>query len=157
MDKKGIIEKINKFLQEHPNFKEECEIVYLLAEIRKILEFEKKSNKKTSYKSLSFYCNWALHIHLKERSRSAKYISDEFNKSMGVIYLAELKKDMRSHDDFFKLEDLRLELKDFFKDKDRNLPQDMLNENKKWKQFKKLFLKIIAECHIKLSKNFKSL
>jgi len=36
-------EKLRIFLQNHPQFfNEECEIIYLLAEIRKIIEDEKK-------------------------------------------------------------------------------------------------------------------
>jgi len=146
MDQKVIIEKIEKFLQNHQNFKEECEVVYLLAEIRKILD--------SSYKALGFYCNWVLHIQLTEQS--AKYISDKFNNNMGVEYLAELKKGMESHDDFFKLEDLKSELKSFFTDEKHQLPQNMF-EDEKWERFKRYFLKIIAECHIKLFDNFKSL
>lgn len=145
---KNIIKKIAKFLQKYPNFKEECQVVYLFTEIRKILKF-----KDDSYGMLGFYCNWVLHIKLTQKS--ARYISDIFNKDMNVEYLADLKKGMRLHYDFFKLEDLRLELKDFFTK--NKLPQDILNENNKWRQFKEHFLKIIAECPIDLFKNFKSL
>ncbi len=150
MNERVIIEKIRKFLQKHPNFKEECEVVYLLAEIRKILEF-----RKDPYGTLDFYCNWVLHIQLTKKS--AKYISDIFNNNMSVNYLAELKKGIRLHDDFFKLEDLRSELKNFFTDKKYNLSQNILNENKKWMRFKECFLKIIAECPISLFDNFKNL
>jgi len=152
MNEKVVVEKIRKFLQKHSNFKEECEALYLSAEIRKIIESSEQN--KEDYKALYFYCCWALHIHLTRGS--AKYISDKFNKDMDVKCLAELKEGMKLHYDFFKLEDLKSELKQFFINHD-NLPQNILNENKKWKLFKEFFLKIIAECSVKLLGNFKSL
>ena len=55
----NIIKKLKKFLQNHSRFKEECEVVYLMAEIRKILDF-----KRGSYRILRFYSNWVLHNKL---------------------------------------------------------------------------------------------
>src|ERR1035437_3864238 len=102
MNEKVVIEKIRKFLQKHSNLKEECEVLYLLAEIRKIIKNSKQN--EAAYKVLYYYCCWALHIHLTQGS--AKYISNKFNKNMDVKCLAELKEGMKLHYDFFKLEDL---------------------------------------------------
>ncbi len=34
-NKNKIVKKLQKFLKNHPEFKEECDVVYLMAEIRK--------------------------------------------------------------------------------------------------------------------------
>jgi hypothetical protein len=58
MGQKEIVEKLNTFLDKHMPFTEECHVVYLLVETRKILD--KKDNKK--YPIVRFYCNWSVHI-----------------------------------------------------------------------------------------------
>lgn len=151
MNKKIVIRKIIEFLEKHLNFKEECEVVYILTEIRKLIEESKENRKK--YKALYFYCCWAMHIRLTQSS--AKYISDIFNKNINTKCMEDLKRGMKMHNNFFKLEDFKIELMRFFEE--NNLRQTILIEDKKWKHFKKLFQNVIAECPIKLFGNFKSL
>ena len=59
-----IISKLNTFLKKHHSFEEECYVVYLMVEIRKILEKEEKEEKKkidALYPLVKFYCDWILH------------------------------------------------------------------------------------------------
>ena len=129
-----IIKKLKKFLQNHLKFKDESEVVYLMAEIRKILDF-----KRGSYKILRFYCNWVLHNKLDESSKdlSKKFESNiDFTKSE-----KEIAREMNSkHADFLKLNDFKNELKDFFEN--YNLPLDLINQ-KNWVVFIKLLLNIV--------------
>jgi len=43
MDKSKNIENLEEFLKNHKTFKEKCEVIYLMVEIRKILEYGGKS------------------------------------------------------------------------------------------------------------------
>lgn len=140
MDKKIFQKKLQKFLQSHPIFREECEVIYLMVEIRKILEYGGKS-----YKTLRFYCNWVLHKELSQE-KTTKLLSDIFEPNI------DLKKSGRENArniksigrDFFMLETFRKELVVFFKD--YNLPMDLLKKN--WWTFGKLVLGIIKDCPV---------
>lgn len=55
----AIIGKLSRYLFELPA--SECVVVYVLAEIRKLLE---RDGKQGSFGRLSFFCNWALHASL---------------------------------------------------------------------------------------------
>lgn len=140
MDKEIIIEKLRKFLQNHSKFEEECEAIYLMVEIRKILDYKEKS-----YKTLRFYCNWVLHKELSQE-KTTKLLSDIFEPNV------DLKKDGRENarniksigKDFFMLKTFRKELGEFFKD--HELPMDLLRKN--WWTFGKLLLEIIKDCPV---------
>lgn len=140
MDKSTIIKKLREFLQNHPQFNEECEVVYLMVEIRKILEYG-----GNFYKTLRFYCNWVLHKELSQE-KTTKLLSDIFEPNV------DLKKSGRKNArniksigrDFFMLKTFRKELGDFFKD--HNLPMDLLEKN--WWTFGKLLLEIIKDCPV---------
>jgi len=135
-----IVEKLRKFLLNHPTLKEECEVVYLMVEIRKILD-----HGSNSYKTLRFYCNWVLHKELSQE-KTTKLLSDIFEtnidfKEGGRENARKIKSVGRN---FFKLDKFKKELKEFFKD--NHLPMDLLNKN--WWTFGKLLLEIIKECPI---------
>ncbi|MHB8754939.1 MAG: hypothetical protein ACYC92_08295 [Candidatus Acidiferrales bacterium] len=55
----AIIEKITPYLGKAPN--SECEVGYVLAEIRKLLE---RDRRQGSFGRLNFFCDWALHARL---------------------------------------------------------------------------------------------
>jgi hypothetical protein len=59
--KPDIIEKIRSELQTLP-VKDEKTVLYVLAEIRKILEHDELL--RATLPTLQFYCNWALHVRL---------------------------------------------------------------------------------------------
>lgn len=156
MDKNDIIEKLRNFLRKHPTFKEECEVVYLMVEIRKILENWKntkyRSTAGNSYEMLYFYCNWIVHEKLSKQS--ADFVIKKFNQCIDENKnLEEIKRGMKANKNFFMLNDLQCDLKNFFGD--CSLPQDILNESWKWRRFRKLLLEIISESVIDLSKSKK--
>lgn len=152
MNKKIIIENLQKFLQNHPKLEKECEIVYLIAEIRKIIE-----NNKNSYETLWFYCNWTLHSKLNYQSM-AKVLSKKFNKIINFNKnKKEIQKDLiHGQKDFFMLKDLNFELNKFFKNlKKLELFTDFLKGNK-WNIFCKSFLENVMECQIDFESKIKS-
>lgn len=140
MDKSKNIENLKEFLINYKTFKEKCEVIYLMVEIRKFLEYGGKS-----YKTLRFYCNWVLHTELSQE-KTTKLLSDIFEpnvdlKKSGHENAHNIKSIGR---DFFMLEKFRKELREFFKD--HNLPMDLLEKN--WWTFGKLLLEIIKDCPV---------
>jgi len=61
MGRLDIIEKLNRFLGEHNPLSEECHVVYLMVEIRKILDHERDTGHKNEYPLLRFYSDWIVH------------------------------------------------------------------------------------------------
>ena len=54
MAREEILEKLQKELNRE--IRDECQVIYILSRIRKILEI---SDERSKYKMLNFYCNWA--------------------------------------------------------------------------------------------------
>ncbi len=77
-------------------------MVYILSRIRKILEAESKE-VKSRYKKLKFYCDWSLHIEIKNTDS----ISDE---------LINLSDDILSSHNFFAYKSFHKEIKKFLKE-----------------------------------------
>jgi len=145
MNKQIVIDNLKKFLNKHIFLTEECEAVYFLVEIRKLIEDDKKN-----YGTLYFYCCWVIHSRLFY-DKTADFLFAKFDSYIDL----QKKKSEIQHDllngqkDFFKLRDLNTELKTFL-NKNR-LPINFLNGNA-WYEFCQLFLDNIMECGIDISK-----
>ena len=137
-----ILEKLNKELKR--DITEECQVVYILSRIRKMLEMK---NQKDKYKLLNFYCNWSLHVNLKYK-KTAQIISDMFDRDIDCSESAnDIAHRMKFNQAaFFKLNDFKNDLKKFFEDNDLSL--SLLNKNKQWIKFVKLLLEIIEDCPV---------
>lgn len=144
MNEQAIVDKLNIFLNEHLIFSEECEVIYFLVEIRKLIE-----NDKKNYGTLYFYCCWVIHSRLFY-DRTANFLSTKFDSYIDLQKKkSEIQNDLiNGQKDFFKLRDLNTELKTFL-NKNR-LPINFLNGNA-WYKFCQLFLGNITECGIDIS------
>lgn len=80
--KEKIIEKLKKFLSERSQIKEECEVVYLLVELRKLLDKEREENSSNDYSMVRFYADWAVHTNKEYITPSMKKIMDNIEKSI---------------------------------------------------------------------------
>jgi hypothetical protein len=98
-----IIRKLNEFLTSRIPFKEECEAVYLMVEIRKLLDRE---HPRDCFAKVRFYCDWMVHTS-KDRNQTAikdimEKLNDCLNNSnpypqediMSFFSLVELRKEM---------------------------------------------------------------
>ena len=98
MGREAILEKLNKELSKE--IQEECQVIYILSRIRKYLE---QNNKKSKYKVLNFYCNWALHSKMERTEPVAGILRDfitangEGFKNFGP-FLEELNKFLKAYD-----------------------------------------------------------
>jgi len=86
--KPQIIEKLNKFLENHTPFKEECQAVYLMVELRKLLDREKEDRKNTNEKYfplIRFYCDWTVHTSKKYKTEAISGVMNKINEEPNDI------------------------------------------------------------------------
>lgn len=142
MNKKIVIDKLIIFLNQHPIFDEECEVIYLMVQIRKILDFK---NSKYSYDTLRFYCNWVLHIEL-DNKKTTELLSNMLdsivdNTKSGHDNAHNI---VASYSNYFKLNTLKKECELFIME--YSLPWNLSNNI--WWKFARLLLGIIEGCHV---------
>lgn len=139
MSASEIINKLRDFLQARPLLTEECQIVYLMVEIRKVLDHEKSGSK---YPLLKFYSDWTVHT---EKDR----ISPEIKQMMEVMYkTAEadianpaLRKAGSPIMQFAYMEGLGQEMKSFLEN--HGVDSSLAQNEMRWIEFIKLLVKIL--------------
>src|ERR1035437_9548009 len=130
--------------------KRQSEALYLMAEIRKIIDHEQEVDEH-AFEILEFFCDWALHITISRRSSADKIRL--FLRAFDMREGMELAEWYRT--EFFQnimhLEVLRRELERFFHE--HNLPCDIVHDFRMWSGFIYLYTAIVAEVPLKYSKN----
>ena len=76
MAKNSIVDKISDFLHSHPTLTEECQAVYVMVELRKILDHDKKTGIK-EFDILRFYCDWTVHTEKDRISPDMKIVIED--------------------------------------------------------------------------------
>lgn len=139
MGKLEINQKLKDFLIMQP-FSRECESLYLMVEIRKILDH---AYDRKNYTLLRFYCDWTLHT---DKRQNLEYISPIIEK----IY-NEIKFHIENHPfrpkelplkNFEYMEELKKEMKQFLTKEE--LQTDLCDNNLFWVEFVKLLVSILA-------------
>ena len=142
MARDQIIEKLDGFIAEHTPISEECHAVYLMVEIRKILDHEKCED----FPLLRFYCNWTVHTD--------KYIQAEMKALMEEMYF-DIKEQIASPalakrdsapNRFAYMENLKTEMKAFLEERGINLS---IVEGNNWIEFIGLLVKVLEDQPIK--------
>lgn len=135
-----IVEKLDTFLNNHAPFTEECHTVYLLVEIRKILDHD----KNMKYPLLRFYADWSVHTEKDKITKEmeaimndiyqdvAKRITDPYHLERGKVKIV----------DFVYMEDLQAETEKFLQE--YGLPTMLINKAN-WLEFVKLSVKVLAD------------
>lgn len=143
---KDIVDKIDLLLKGNMPLKEEANVVYLLVEIRKLLEIGNKRN----YNLLKFYCDWCLHIR-KDRN------TDIIKSQIEGIY-KEIKEEDRIKElgcgvlsrkyslNFSSMDDLKKEIEQFFVE--YNISVELIN-NDNWPIFVNTLVTVLADQEIK--------
>jgi hypothetical protein len=149
MEQINILKKLNNELNR--DITDECQVVYILSLIRKMLEMKKQKEK---YELLNFYCNWSLHSNLDQKT---KIISEMFDDHINNLEDANVIANRMKFNqvDFFKLHDLRDDLKKFTTEYDLSL--GLLEKNNQWIEFVKLLLDVIEDCPIVCIKSSKKI
>jgi hypothetical protein len=122
-----IIEKLNKFLSKHVPLTEEFEVVYLMVELRKLIEREAKGD----YQLVRFYCDWTVHP-LKNLNRSfiveVNSIIDEILKASSIDFL---------------MPTFRTEMLSLFTT--FGLREELCSDKAAWKNFAKTLVQVLAD------------
>lgn len=134
---KDIISKLRDHLDN--SIDTECELVYLLAQIRKLLEREDPQHQNTAYTALWMCCHWAVHPDLASQQTTGDFL-DKVDRwvSNTVAYLQprgtwSVVEEHRLFQDFIFLDTIRQQLKAFLKS--RNLPIQICEEQERWYDF----------------------
>ena len=128
-----IIDKLRRELSSH--ICTEPQVVYILVEIRKLLDQEDVRDK---YRTLEFYCDWALHPHLT-RNKVAHQVVKEFDDvaTPSAVITQRLQ-------EVISLIELRNELEAFL-DK-YGLPKEVTDKPPAWLNFGRIYADIISDC-----------
>lgn len=139
MAQSEIIEKLNTFLLQHALLKEECHIVYLMVEIRKILDHE---NSNPKYPLLKFYSDWTVHIKKDRISpEMEKIMSNMYETASNEIVNPISAQAMSPVIQFAYMESLGKEVKQFLES--HNLDSSLADEKDKWIKFIQLLIKVL--------------
>jgi hypothetical protein len=135
MGRHQIVDKLNIILGTNYDFSKESEVVYLMVEVRKLIE---RNKNKSDYPRLWFYCSWVVHVcvdrkdarlFLKDVEADIKKYEEERNPSQFLqhTFFIELEKDLKKY-----LEENKISCEYFFKNK--------------WQKSRKLLIKVLSEC-----------
>lgn len=135
-----IVEKLNIFLKKHLPFTEECQVLYLLVEIRKILDRE---NDK-GYPILRFYCNWSVHTN-KDSTQEMEFIMRDIYQDIEKQIINPALINMGGKIkiiSFMYMDDLQTEMKLFLQ---KYYLPILFTESKNWLEFVSLLVKILVD------------
>lgn len=131
-----IIEKLNKFLSERPLIREEFEVVYLMVELRKLLDREKDQNGTNIYPIVRFHADWALHTRKDVITSAMKKIMSDIDNSIHTY-----PKD--GNIDFLLLPDFRKELTELLQE--NSLPNEFCKDDDRWINFMTALTQLLAD------------
>ena len=131
-----IIRKLNEFLVTHDPVKEECEAVYLMVELRKLLEREYKVGNHWTGKfaKVRFYCDWTVHPSKDQNQPHIKDIMEKLNEKLS-------KGEDTSY--FFSLSELRNEMSEVFRTQE--LQDKLCRDDECWKRFVDVLIPVLTE------------
>lgn len=138
-----IVEKLNRFITDHNPVTEECQAVYIMVEIRKILDYRKDHWRNGEFTLLRFYCDWMVHTEKEAITDSMRDVmTGIFN---GVKSQIEEKIMIKGEYEvspvmkFAYMEELRIEVKRFLEAEDINL--ELVDDG--WVPFVQNFVKVL--------------
>ncbi len=144
--KSEILEKLDTFLSTHIPFKEECEAVYLMVELRKLMDREeegKKKRKRTEegpFPLIRCYSDWAVHTAKDYITPSIANVMNRINELLSTKGTPYPKND---NIDFLFLPELREEMKHLFSE--YHLTTTLCSDEDTWKHFISVFVQILAD------------
>jgi hypothetical protein len=142
--KKDIVEKLRHHLTHGVDT--ECDVVYLLTEIRKVLDEDDPTH---TFGALWMYCHWALHVDLDSPKTTIEFLKRvDLWICNNIAYLRprppwELMDEVSLFRDFLYLETLRRELSTFLKL--YKLPTEITDVDEKWFSFLAAYAGVIED------------
>jgi hypothetical protein len=140
MAREEIIEKLDDFLNHHDPLTEECHVVYLMVEIRKILDHEKDHRQTGDFSLLRFYCDWILHTEKTGITENIRLIMEEvFKDAKSHIEAPAMQQEMSPVMQFAYMNNLKEQMVHFLEE--RGLNSAIVNDG--WISFIGILVKVL--------------
>ena len=140
--KQDIEIKLTNFLKTRVPFTEACHVVYLLVEIRKILDHKKTGG----YPLLRFYADWCVHTEKDKITKQIKAIMENILKEIkrGMLNKSQSKPDpnLLCVYSFISMCELKKEMKLFLEE--CGLPNDLIRLEE-WNSLQEILPSILAD------------
>lgn len=133
-----LIRKLSSALSKQ--IEEECQVVYILSKIRKILE---KSGRDKIFLVLDFYIDWSLHAQIERTSRIS-HILEKIEKT-----ILNSKYDPFTAMELLNFDEFRKEAVQFFGE--HNI-MHKFTEKDYWMKFRTFMVDILADCPLKINR-----
>lgn len=140
--KEDISKKLKDHLSLHDPVTEEAHVVYVMVEVRKLLD--RLPDSGTSYDLIRFYCDWTLHTdkkrnmqHIGEHIRSIYNSAKEHITSGNPMYKNDALRE------FYTMRKLREEMPLLFTEQE--IETSLVNSDASWKEFWKLLTKVLTD------------
>ncbi len=133
-----ILADLNNFLSTRNPLTEESRVVYLMVQIRKILDYLDNQ----VYSILRFYCDWVVHTK-KNYTKPIRDVIEKIEISInkGRAFGKQFIPDDLSPINFMSLVELKREMGIFFKDVALS---DIIFQDNNWSDFRHLLLRVLA-------------
>ena len=136
MAREELIEKLNKFLVKHQIFTEECHVVYLMVELRKLLDREREENFSNSDSLVRFHADWVLHTKKDHITQSMQEIMTKIDNGIDTY-------PKNGDIDFLSMPEFRKELVVLLKK--YNLPSSFCKEDDQWLNFINILTQVLSD------------
>jgi hypothetical protein len=144
----SILNKLRGFLVKYDPLTEECQVVYLLVEIRKLLDKNNFSDGR--FDTLRFYCDWALHTKKSRKLEVIVSIVKGIERSILEAHMfpnGQVVPFGNAHIDFIYKKELKGNMQSFFYE--FSLPGSMFSE-RSWIAFLNLLIQVLVDQPIEL-------
>jgi hypothetical protein len=139
MTANAIVRKLDLFLAEPVD--SECKVVYVLCEVRKLLEPVPAHQRPFA---LNMYCHWALHVDLHGKGTITPFLQQVDAYVHGVLVGPE---DFGASDrmvrEFLFFDTFRSQLRDFFQTK--GIRADLTERDDRWNEFVTQYAGVIED------------
>lgn len=133
--KEQIVDKLNRFLYNR-RLIEESEVVYLLVELRKLLDREKERNGLDEYSLVRFHADWVVHTKKDRITPAIMEIMTRIDDSIDVY-------PKNGNVEFLLLPEFRSELNEVLEK--FHLPRDFCKKDNLWLDFMMTLTQILAD------------
>lgn len=137
MGRLELVEKLDRFLRIHNDFKEECEVIYLMVELRKLLDRDREQYKLNNYSLVRFHADWIVHTRKDFITPTIKKILSDFDKSIDIYYQKD------GNADFLLMPEFRKELLRLLES--NSLPNHFCKDDIKWRSFILILTQVLAD------------
>jgi hypothetical protein len=132
--KMQIAHKLNSFLLEHSQIKKESDAVYIMVELRKLIDIEREESTNNKRLLIRFYANWVVHTSKDRVTIAMKKIMQKVSNSINIY-------SKNSNIEFISMPEFKKKLLELLDD--YNLPNEFC-QNNNWSIFVNSLTRVLA-------------